>query len=1180
MPPSMSAHDDDALPLSNEDIETLYEIVRHAQTLPGPPFHSLFQAYDTILAQKRINPDNDQIYLRFLFRMQDRANGTTGGLLESFQRVLADLDIQVEIDPEGEGIEEVTRDVTAPPVQRDTGHTQAAGLGAQRHITRTGSFDSFFDGTADKVPGPDALSERSGKRRGSHGEFEQRRDKRRSRSQTEARADLLGRLPIRSRVNGNYNQRTLSDNLPIRARRNGSVSSLGSDRINYTRNSATTQPRDYDGDESEQTDSFERSQIQIPGVNAPIPGSHLAPVQQYVPADMQQRPSDTQMLDEADVFEDTRIKATARKCWKTWLDRTREATDSREEMQVRAYAFDRRILLKASLDSWQIAYQNRRQAQETERFFERLETRAGKARNLFLLTKAFTHWAKSAEDEVLRTSVAKRHMIRTKYFNAWRDITAVNELKIQHFVLGKFLAKWRFRTAAIREKAYLAVTLYTENLVFKVYWRWFWTFCERRAPVWSENRLKKTIVERWVEIVGVLRERERWAENRRNRDLLHTAFVGLMEKLTRTRNSHTRADDFRRRSLLSTAFHSIRRKVTYSPLMAGFKQGVDTRVLGTTLQIWHRNAHLSRQASSVDRMRVLRNAWTAWNDRLRMQALAVQINDRVLIESLYRWALASRVSLFKRVHDRTLKETLFSTWVQRSRERQANLEDAERRFARFKRAQMLRGAMQRIEQAVVERRGLEYLARSVYEPKVKQAIFGTLLQRHRHLQQLNTWAGDARFYVLTTHTIKQWQDATGHARRSRRREAYVHVRRTVKMNLVRRTFILWRDRAAQLAHQNQQAVELDENRALRASTVVFGHWKNRTASINTMEVEATQSRKTNLSSTTLSLWHERSEFLRAMDNQANALRQESTEIAASSSLKKLGWRLWTVQRQEETALALHQRNFHKHIRAMLRFWFDQAAERAARRPISPTPSSRRLRRDDDDNDGSDGHDGNDGEKENNPEQETGDAFEELGDVTRRLESWTAFDPSGLGLTPPTNLDLSFSALPSRNQPFPPSSRQPSATSQHPKLPHRPHTQPPTLFSSRPPPIPETEAEDDDDDLGDMWTSTPMPPLAKPGYLKTPSKRSVARAKRPELPTSPEKRTAILDRSGLGAGAMSAPPAPGGRGVATQGVTSFERRLRDGGFGRSMVRGGARGFGRSTRDSAKGKGKVGFSDVYE
>jgi protein SFI1 len=265
--------------------------------------------------------------------------------------------------------------------------------------------------------------------------------------------------------------------------------------------------------------------------------------------------------------------------------------------------------------------------------------------------------------------------------------------------------------------------------------------------------------------------------------------------------------------------------------------------------------------------------------------------------------------------------------------------------------------------------------------------------------------------------------------------------------------------------------------------------------------------------------------------------------------------LWNVRRQEEIAHALFKRNFDKHVRAILRFWLEQTNERV--RPVSPSPRARGRRVEDGGGVGDeDGEDINDG---------SGD---EAGDETQRLEAWTAFDANALGLD--ANLGFSpFSTSPAQVQT---------------------RTQPQTTT--------DMDADDDFADASAFWSGTPLPPTMRSktsaGYLKTPSKRSVVRAKRPELPSSPEKRI----------GAMSAPPVQrrvlelGGNGGAggLSGVSSFEKRLREGGgglgtpsvgagAGAARGAGGGVGLGSALRSARRGvgverlrRGRVGFGDV--
>jgi protein SFI1 len=973
----------------------------------------------------------------------------------------------------------------------------------------------------------------------------------------------------------------------------------------------------HDADESDFTDhtaSLDLSSIQIPGVNAPIPNdpydsphqrrlqqSRQTQHQQYVPEPFQL--SDTRLMDDAETFEEQRLHRVTRECIRIWRNRAQERMNLRDDMERVAIAFDRRILLRASLLQLRDTALVRRSGRETNRFFDRLETRADKARSLFLLTKAFTHWAKCAEDEVQRTSVARRHMLRTRFFNGWRDITAVNELKIQHFALAKFLSIWRARTAEVRDSNQFAVSYYEEKIVRKSWNALNNEYLNRGAANWHDTRTARTTLQKWREITEIIRERDIWATDRRDGTLLRKTFQTWQQKTSAVKTLQSQADQFRHTSLLRTTLQTLQKQAQLEPLLRQFQRRVNGRLIRASFQDWRKDAQLSRQARDVDRKRVLRNAYTAWNDRLRITALEDRINDRIIVECLYKWTLASRVSLFQRVHNRQLKQSTFLSWVTKTNQRANTLDAAEARFAQFKRAQLLRTCLRKMEAITTERRAEQFAILAQYQQKLKQRIFDKLKERHAHFQELNQWSTDARFYVLSKHTLKTWSQATQHARRNRRRDTYSHVRRMVKTNLVRRVFEHWRDKANHIAVLTQRANDISENRTLQSSGAILHQWHDRTLMLRQQDAQAASLHAFKISTRYFAIWSQRMDLIHTLERQAVALRQESTEIAATGALKKMGWRLWNFQRQEENARALFERNFEKHVRAMVRFWAERATERFGQRPASPTPASRSRGRRQDEGDDYNG-DGNDGgfDDHNDDNNDVGQGgLQRSGDETQRLESWTAFDENALGLN--NDLDLSLSLTPEQPPRHPILTPNPYAPAPSPastRLPgsilRRPNTYPQPQSAIRPPPATIIEDDESDLDFGEgaqstFWSGTPMPPpSSKPGYLKTPSKRSIVRAKRPELPASPEKQRVLspvrrplgsfLERErGSRLGTMSAPPVQSSRDsrLGVGGVTSFERRLREGGFGGSVAVGG------SAMKRARGRGgrtRVGFGEVSQ
>lgn len=1151
----------------------LYEVIERAKnSLDQPRYassrssapHTLFDVYREVLREHNIEVEDDQVPLQILNRLA-RDTRQDEGLVQRFKRVMSDIGFDVEYDEEGEGFE-FTSVLEGASMEPNPPRPDR---------TRRSSLDSFMDGSADKVAGTmdigRALPLRERERR--YSDTTRQSDigtwwqKRRVRSDTEVNS-LVQTQPKASHRNGappvsKQELLALKKSLPAQAR---SVAPSKGGRYGVRTDIITGNGDmgDSDLDSSDHTGpttDLDPANVYIPGVNAPIPDDHRIPARRYEPEPFHL--SDTRLLDDAENLEHQRLSSLLRHCIQKWRERTAAQIERNEQMMSAAIQYDKRIQFRSVKADLLREAQNRRALHETDHFFGRLEARAARARNLFLLTKAFTHWARSAEDEVLRTSVARRHILRTRFFNGWREITAVNELKIQHFVLGTFLERWRRRLGEVRRRQEQAVQLYEDALRRKCYKDWFFKFCEIAAPAWHnarlDPRLKRATFGKWNEATITWAAQGVWATERREEQTKQRFLEVWRHKAATVQALTPQAEALRTRSILKNAMTAVQKHAQLKPLLTELQATTTARRLRNTFQMWHRAATLSRQTKIVDRLRVLRNAWTAWNDRLRIKALEERINDRVVIENMYKWTLASRVSLFQRVHDRALKEHVFLTWVTKRNQRlqmrltrRDRLERAEIQMHQFKRIQLMRLCLRKMEEVIANRRAEEAAVRVQFDMRLKQRIFEKLLDRHEHFQQLSKWAGDAQYYVLTTHTMKRWQEATQHARRNRRREAYAQVRRTVKVNLVRRAFGLWREKANSMGEHHRQAEEIAYVRTLQTSQALFENWRSGAASIVAQDIQASQHHEQKLRSRFLNIWRQSFRTLQEMETQALNFRQIGVEVTAASLLKRLSWEGYTRLQRHATASALHERHFRQHVSAMVRFWHQQTLSRQTARPVSPSPTSRSRPPP------PQSRDQNFQPDEVHQPANEDDPDDPLfpsdpGDETRRLEAWTEFDQSAL--------DLSFSISPDpppqqpRPLPPPPSSST-RPTEPFRPTPSRPQTFPPasTLRSALQPSRIEEEWDIEPD-----ASSTPLPQHLRngPGYLKTPSKRTLIQHKRAELLGSPEKRIARL-------GVVSAPPVSRTQEVVARGgVTSFQRRLREEGFG-------------GERD--RGRGRVGFGDV--
>ncbi|PSK41768.1 hypothetical protein B9Z65_9154 [Elsinoe australis] len=649
------------------------------------------------------------------------------------------------------------------------------------------------------------------------------------------------------------------------------------------------------------------------------------------PPEVWSESADVQQL-EADAH-DFYFTTAARRCLWVWQARTTQVHRRQQDLIQMATNHDKRTLLKQSLGQM-------RDTMSDNRFWMQQEKRASKARALFLLTKAFTHWAQAASDEVVKTSLAKRHILRTRYFNAWRDITAVNELKCRRIGLRKWFGLWRSRTKSVLSDKDLAAAFRRMHLQRTYYWRWFWKFCERKAPMWSEARLETRVVARWKQRHEQLLSMNLAAEGRHNMHQLRNTFASLRGRTQMVQDLEVIAVTFRRRSLPTAFLRLWRRNTTFKPTKQRAVLAKDARLVSRAFRIWWNTATMARIAREIDSRRVMANAWTAWNDRLRARSLQLKINDRVQLQTVYKWILEERLILFRRVMDHRQKFAALQRISANIAARQFQLQEATQLFHHNKNTRLLQQTMVKMHSQVKQHEHDDLAVLEFRNARLLPRILDRWKEQSTHARQLSRWASQARFYCLTSATIKKWKTAIIEAQRTRRREAYATIRRRQKMALAQRCLRSLHDRAFQMQTQQVQAQRVQVSKSRSAALVYLERWHTKTIQWQAEEHQAgnmiSQYRRQDaLSALILKL----SELTDAQ-NQARAFEREVRERLASRTMRKLGDTLFLLRRQDDTAVAWKERKFTQHRREMIRYWSMKSQERRAIQiigdPESPT----------------------------------------------------------------------------------------------------------------------------------------------------------------------------------------------------------------------------------------------------
>ena len=865
-------------------------------------------------------------------------------LYESFEALLAELGLQIEIHPGpgGDGVQHITTNLSANEGAGDQTSLQSEANGSSRNDRRRASFHSLYDADTENIksqavrppsrasslqyPFRENARERHGSKRTST------RTSRRN-SGRPARSQSFTAETGRSRLTAQEFNNTLQN---YQRRQSLAANNDISEIQNHISGGSSLE---------DQSDQIRPTSSKWPASNGggsgPINGELSAESQQQqqhqssyalTRQELLYRPSETQLLRDADTFEHYRINAVTRKIIEKWTRAASRAVKDHREMDIIAINYDTRILVQQGFDQWRMGLREKRRTAETERFFNRLEDRASRARDFFLLTKAFTHWAECASEEVQRTSRARRHILRLKYFNAWRDITVVNELKVRRRGLQKFFDIWKHKCAQNLTDEADAISHRYKNLLNFTYWRWFWTFCEKRAPEWRINRLKTKYFRIWL-------DRHEQIAQRKNRVTLTLQNVSKRELflrwLQRSRtilSNDAQAISFNDRRTAANSLNDWRLMRQHAPLAQQVSNMVDWRVAGNTFATFVARFRAERRAEHVNRLRILRNMWTQWNDRLRWQALSQKIDDRFLLEALYKWVIAERARLLQRLVAQRVKQRTLSTISNRLFADRAKRFESLQTFYHSRDQHLLRSTMMRWRNRLEHHREEERAALSFYHPRIARESVQVWNSKHLHLQMLGRWANDSEYYFLGTKILKWWQAAVVESRRKKRGEAYAMIRRKLKMEAATKIVRRWQGLTASFRGLEQQALTINQDHLLQVGYTLFNNWRSRSEYFIDQSNRANLYYQQNLVTRQVRMWRDRVRTQLELQERAQQLADLHIEKDAFRWLQKL--RLQMIERQgrarnAESLQALHEK---RHVHNLVRQWHSKTA---AKRGLLP-----------------------------------------------------------------------------------------------------------------------------------------------------------------------------------------------------------------------------------------------------
>ena len=603
--------------------------------------------------------------------------------------------------------------------------------------------------------------------------------------------------------------------------------------------------------------------------------------------------------------------------------------DDRPELEALASRRDRETLLRQSFELWRNKLLAKRQAAETKRFFDQLERRAVRARDLYLLTKAFTHWAQHASQQIQKTSEARQQILRLRYFKAWREITAVNELKVRRIQLKKFLNIWKQRYVANFHTESKAIVVYRGNLAKQVYWRWFWAFCNERAPVWRAQQLRKKYFDMWRQKSGAIAQWRHIATETKQYFSTKSIVTVWKDKHLILATLATQTEKLYRQRLLAGTFRQWRSQLTYEPRARQVSSMADWRIVASAFTLLRKRAILERQAALVSRLRVVRNAWTLWNDRLRCQALGQLIDERVMLRALYIWVIRERYKLLLRLTQKRLVQRCLRKLHSHHQAILVQRESAASQVRATQRRNLLSAVVQFWHHQTKSNLEKQQLAIDFARPRATTKALSIMNARYAHVQELTTTATHIMWFHRATRTLEKWQDAVAASQREKRRAAYAQMRRTVKMNLVRRALLHWNGRVVQVGELQIQASEILEKRQIINIATLFTRWVSRTETFLSTHSQLERELRLRLTTNALQNWHTRLERHRTIDETARVFVGLHVSKVALDSLRVMHLKVLDLNSRREVANMVREWHQKRTIKGLLVVWAEKTMRRRA-----------------------------------------------------------------------------------------------------------------------------------------------------------------------------------------------------------------------------------------------------------
>ncbi|ODN77665.1 hypothetical protein L202_04816 [Cryptococcus amylolentus CBS 6039] len=579
----------------------------------------------------------------------------------------------------------------------------------------------------------------------------------------------------------------------------------------------------------------------------------------------------------------------------SWVDQIDELSiESRRQMEEKADVFYNYGLLWRCWNMWF-------KTSEWYRFtYKNITT----ARNNLLLRQALEKWQHRTRNTLSLPPVADHHYSTT----------------LKKGIFKLWLLRIKQRNLVERETQLVATV--EERARKRVWHKWEMRWKKRREDRWRTEMAEKEIgfaqKMRKARLASVfakwcLASKYNIVHRRHQKYLLANTLTHWRDATLNQRHLNGILGDVQL-GQKEEAFHIWRQATVLRPLERELVLRNEQRLVGRVMDEWRMSSWQNRQASKLDRRRLLGEALSKWKQvHLKQKGLNRKAQTfsklRILATTLHTWRLSSREILFEQIKDRRRVTRAFAAW-KAGQDRLKGLEALADTFIEGKDKQLVTTALKTWRSKASHLAHLDSLATHFHHGSLKTKCLAKWRSATQTISTNKALADQARGFFVKRSVFGVWKGQW----RQTKVDDWVRKREERVMRGVTKR---WRGMARKYQDLEKRDVIFTKFVDQRTQQASFTKWLNRVIEVKDRELRAARDHDEKLCRDVVATWCERLSRIRADEKRAD----DAVEIRENEHLRRTfqSWRL-VAKRSKRLRLASEQSLIEKDGRLLRNVW--------------------------------------------------------------------------------------------------------------------------------------------------------------------------------------------------------------------------------------------------------------------